>query len=432
MLPKIPIIRLPDSLDLPLPKYADGLGTTLTLMAAIADPIKIASGDFLTIPTGFLCALPLGVEAQIRSLPTFSEENPFVVLNAPCTIDASSRTEICVVLKNMGHSSVIIRRGQPIATLVFLPVLRIQWDEIKKNSGEKSKSNIPAKQSEQRVIEDKENKDASTILGNSSPEEKEILEQDDSIQIQETDEKKVKPSSESEELPIEEVKSSKIEIDFSPLVETTIPDLEKNVKEDVPPLPEVIVSDLQPIDEEIDSIDQNFKEPSIPSFLLEELTPEKIKEIQEEADKKLVEVVDFPKNLKNEHSEDAFLDVQPPSLPHFISEDSDDEKGDSLLSKITQNADAPIPTTVPLPPSISSRTLVPESEILEDLESVKAPPFLYDETKEITPTQPNNKYAPVSPEKESVPLPPPPPISFADDEVEKSIISSLSDGDGKK
>ncbi len=130
MLPKIPILRLPDSLDIPLPKYKDGVGTTMTLVAAISDAIKIAPGDFATVPTGFKCALPLGIEAQIRSLSPFSESMPVIVLNAPMTIDASNHDPIAVTLQNMGHHSVLIRRGQPIATLVFTPVLRILWDEI--------------------------------------------------------------------------------------------------------------------------------------------------------------------------------------------------------------------------------------------------------------------------------------------------------------
>ena len=131
MLPKIPILRLPDSLDIPLPKYQDGVGTTMTLAAAISTPIKIAPGEFATVPTGFQCALPLGIEAQIRSLAHFSEAMPIIVLNAPVTIDASNHNPISITLKNMGHNSVLIRRGQPIATLIFSPVLRILWDEIK-------------------------------------------------------------------------------------------------------------------------------------------------------------------------------------------------------------------------------------------------------------------------------------------------------------
>lgn len=129
MLPQIPIIRLADSLDLPLPRYADGVGTSIILQAAVSEPIKIIGGQFITIPTGFACALPLGVEAQVRSLKE-SKNSGLVVLNAPLTIDASDREEITVTLFNAGHNAAIIRRGQPIALLVFQAALRIQWDEI--------------------------------------------------------------------------------------------------------------------------------------------------------------------------------------------------------------------------------------------------------------------------------------------------------------
>lgn len=129
MLPKIPIIRLADSIDLPLPDYADGIGTSIVLKAAVSAPLKIGADDFMTIPTGFAIALPLGLEAQVRSLKE-SANNGVVVLNAPATIDASDREEIKVTLLNASHNAVIIRRGQPIALLVFSEALRVQWDEI--------------------------------------------------------------------------------------------------------------------------------------------------------------------------------------------------------------------------------------------------------------------------------------------------------------
>ncbi len=133
MLPKIPILRLPDSLDIPLPKYQDGIGTSMVLAAAISEPIKIAPGEFTNIPTGFQFALPLGMEAQIRSLSPFSETIPIVVLNAPMTIDSSNHNPISITLKNTGNKSVLIRRGQPIALLVFSPVLRVIWEEVEQS-----------------------------------------------------------------------------------------------------------------------------------------------------------------------------------------------------------------------------------------------------------------------------------------------------------
>lgn len=127
MLPRIPIIRLSNSVGLPLPTYTDAVGTSMLLFAANSEVVKIDAGRFASIPTGLACALPLGMEAQIRSLKD-SGKNGVIVLNAPLTIDASDRQEIVVDLFNASEQAAMIKRGQPIALLVFSPSIRILWD----------------------------------------------------------------------------------------------------------------------------------------------------------------------------------------------------------------------------------------------------------------------------------------------------------------
>lgn len=127
MLPKIPIVRLSNSVGLPLPAYTDSVGTSMLLFAANSEVVKIDSGNFASIPTGFACALPLGMEAQVRSLKD-SGKNGVVVLNAPLTFDASDREEITVSLFNASGQAAMIKRGQPIALLVFAPAVRVLWD----------------------------------------------------------------------------------------------------------------------------------------------------------------------------------------------------------------------------------------------------------------------------------------------------------------
>ena len=99
----------------------------MLLFAANSEVIKIDSGSFASIPTGFACALPLGMEAQVRSLKD-SGKSGVVVLNAPLTFDASDRQEITVSLFNASGQAAMIKRGQPIALLVFAPAVRVLWD----------------------------------------------------------------------------------------------------------------------------------------------------------------------------------------------------------------------------------------------------------------------------------------------------------------
>lgn len=130
MRPSVPILRLPDAHGLDVPRYADGVGTTLALQAAISVPLKLDVGQSALIPTGFAFTIPLGMEAQVRSHKELSETTGLIVLNAPVTIDSSNQNEIKVLLYNKGENSYIVRRGQEIASLVFSPVLRVKWDEV--------------------------------------------------------------------------------------------------------------------------------------------------------------------------------------------------------------------------------------------------------------------------------------------------------------
>lgn len=137
MLPQVPIIRVTDSEKIPLPSYYDGVGTCVTLRSNEVKSIKIAPQHFETFSTGFAIALPMGMEAQVRSLKE-STESGVIVLNAPATIDASDRKEIKVCIFNASQESVIIKQGDPIALMVFSMALRIRWVDLAQQPGNTS------------------------------------------------------------------------------------------------------------------------------------------------------------------------------------------------------------------------------------------------------------------------------------------------------
>ncbi len=129
MLPQIPVVRLTDSQEIPLPTYADGVGTCMILRSNETKSVKIAPQHFEIFSTGFSMALPIGMEAQVRSLKQ-STKTGVIVLNAPLTVDASDRGEIKVCLFNASQESVIIKEGDPIALMVFSLALRAQWQDL--------------------------------------------------------------------------------------------------------------------------------------------------------------------------------------------------------------------------------------------------------------------------------------------------------------
>jgi dUTP pyrophosphatase len=125
--------------DIPLPAYDDdpdarnaGLGGWLDLHAAVpADkPIIIEPGQRKLIQTGLALALPPNIEGQIRPRSGLAARFGVTVLNAPGTIDADYRGEVCVILVNLGTEPYVVERGARIAQLVFAPTVQASLHEV--------------------------------------------------------------------------------------------------------------------------------------------------------------------------------------------------------------------------------------------------------------------------------------------------------------
>jgi dUTP pyrophosphatase len=129
---KVPLCRLPHGHDLPLPGYASEDAAGLDLLAAVIEPIELAPGARMLIPTGVSIALPKGYEAQIRPRSGLALNYGIGLLNSPGTIDADYRGEIGVILINHGDAPFAIARGDRIAQLVVAPVTRLSWAESEK------------------------------------------------------------------------------------------------------------------------------------------------------------------------------------------------------------------------------------------------------------------------------------------------------------
>ena len=93
----------------PLPKYATPLSAGLDVRADNPEPIVLSSG----------LAAKKGV----------------TVLNAPGTIDADYRGEVCVILVNLSDQDFTVERGERIAQLVLARHEHIEWQEADSLSG---------------------------------------------------------------------------------------------------------------------------------------------------------------------------------------------------------------------------------------------------------------------------------------------------------
>lgn len=127
----VPIIKLPNAYDFSLPQYAHELASSVDLQAAVNSSIRITPNERVLVPTGICLALPLGVEAQLRTHAKTALELGLIVCDSPSGIDAAYRDEVKCLIYNTSPEIVIIRRGMFIATMSFAPVLQVAWQEIK-------------------------------------------------------------------------------------------------------------------------------------------------------------------------------------------------------------------------------------------------------------------------------------------------------------
>lgn len=115
-------------LPLPAPATADAAG--IDLAAALDQPLTLAPGERVAVPTGIALALPPGWEGQVRPRSGLALKHGITLLNSPGTIDADYRGELRVILINLGRDPVTLTRGDRIAQLVIAPVARAEWQVV--------------------------------------------------------------------------------------------------------------------------------------------------------------------------------------------------------------------------------------------------------------------------------------------------------------
>jgi len=86
------------------------------------------------LSTGIAAEIPTGYEIQIRPRSGLALSQGLTVLNAPGTIDAQYRNEIKVLVVNLGHKKVAIKKGDRIAQMCIKPVYRMEFIEADKLS----------------------------------------------------------------------------------------------------------------------------------------------------------------------------------------------------------------------------------------------------------------------------------------------------------
>lgn len=114
----------------PLPSYATPLSAGMDLRANLDEPIVMRPLERCMVPTGLYIALPPGYEAQVRPRSGLAIKRGISVLNAPGTIDADYRGEICVILINLSGDDFVIEDGERIAQIIIARHEQVAWEEV--------------------------------------------------------------------------------------------------------------------------------------------------------------------------------------------------------------------------------------------------------------------------------------------------------------
>lgn len=117
-----------------LPGYATSGSAAFDLRYCGVEPLTIAPGARMLVPTGIAIAPETsGVAALLCARSGLASKRGLTLSNGIGVIDSDYRGEISAAMINLGSEPVIIEPGERIAQLMFVPVLQarlIQCDAL--------------------------------------------------------------------------------------------------------------------------------------------------------------------------------------------------------------------------------------------------------------------------------------------------------------
>ena len=115
--------------DVQIPEYAREGDAGMDVRSA--ETVVIAPGKTVLVPTGLKVAIPDGYEIQVRPRSGLSLKTPLRVANAPGTIDAGYRDEVCIIMQNTSlDTDITINKGDRVAQFVLQAVPKICFKPV--------------------------------------------------------------------------------------------------------------------------------------------------------------------------------------------------------------------------------------------------------------------------------------------------------------
>ena len=115
----------------PLPAYETYESAGMDVRAFLPDaPLTLQPGERAMVHTGLYMQLPAGYECQVRPRSGLAYRHGISIVNAPGTVDADYRGEVCVLLINLGQEPFTVQDGDRICQFVVKEYTHVKWQPV--------------------------------------------------------------------------------------------------------------------------------------------------------------------------------------------------------------------------------------------------------------------------------------------------------------
>ena len=122
--------RVGDSI--PLPHYATDGSAGLDMRACIDEPITVAPGETVLVPTGIaIHVADLSLAAVLLPRSGLGHKHGIVLGNLTGLIDSDYQGQVFISCWNRGSSSYDVQPAERIAQMVFVPVEQVEFRVVK-------------------------------------------------------------------------------------------------------------------------------------------------------------------------------------------------------------------------------------------------------------------------------------------------------------
>jgi dUTP pyrophosphatase len=117
--------------SIPLPHYATDGSAGLDMRACIDEPLKVAPGDTVLVPSGLAIHIgDAGLAAVLLPRSGLGHKHGLVLGNLTGLIDSDYQGQVFISIWNRSSSGYEIKPGERIAQMVFVPVEQVQFDIV--------------------------------------------------------------------------------------------------------------------------------------------------------------------------------------------------------------------------------------------------------------------------------------------------------------